>query len=161
MRLQASSITGQCHVDEVLVVAKILESWRYATLVVVPSQAEVLSIHHLASVVVVIILLERDKKKIWYQLSCLRLHHGWVMTIMEIAIRNMTQRVINHLERFCWLDVVEKIVFTRSELPNVGTARYRLLNCILARKLELRLGATWRRCMCRRNCLVPGANRIG
>lgn len=47
MSLEALPVAGERDVDEVLVVAKVLEGAGDAALVVVPAEAEVLRVHHL------------------------------------------------------------------------------------------------------------------
>jgi hypothetical protein len=56
MSFQAPSITGQCNIDKVLIIAKILERRCYAALIIIPSQTKVLGVHHLVGVVVVVFL---------------------------------------------------------------------------------------------------------
>lgn len=49
MCFQAATIAGECDVDEVLVIAQILERRGDAALVVVPSETKVLGVGHFAS----------------------------------------------------------------------------------------------------------------
>lgn len=46
MCLQTLAVAGQCDVHEILVIAKVLEGAGDAALVVVPTQAEMLCVHH-------------------------------------------------------------------------------------------------------------------
>lgn len=94
MSFQAASITGQCDIDEILVIAKILERRCYATLIVVPSQTEVLSVHHFAGVVVVIVFLEEKNRRKEFDiirgvLSYIT-HHGDAIVLFYWNIKLLT-----------------------------------------------------------------------
>lgn len=47
MRFDAAPLARQCHIDEIFIVAEILKRRRYAALVVVPAQTEMLCFVHL------------------------------------------------------------------------------------------------------------------
>lgn len=130
MSLQALSITGQCDVNEILVIAKILECWRYATLIVVPSQTKMLSVHHFAGVVDVVVLLVRWKKKRKeFNISRWVLSFTMMLLCYFFFLLKWNLLTIWNVVRKCWIFITMQtpwnfFVWYQVNFPNAGTTLY-------------------------------------